>query len=158
MRRISSEAGAAVAKGFAVVPIPVFLFIAGAAIHDSRFKLPGAAAALALLGLYIWCVGRFAWSLMDEVLDGGDYLIVKRGAVADEICLSDIEDVSGSLFSRQRKLILTLRAKSAFGWRIVFVPSTSASDLAGITNVAADLRKRARAGTSQVAWNPERSS
>ena len=60
----------------------------------------------------------------DEVLDGGDYLFVRKDGIDEHVPLADIETVTESLWNRQPpKLELVLRAPGKLGRVISFVPA-----------------------------------
>lgn len=147
-RRISSDGATTSAKVFSCLPIPVAGLVLCVAIYNGQVGLSGSAAALALLAAYVWVARRFAWSMLDEVTDCGDCLLARRGAVQDKIFLRDIEDVIDRPFGRPPKAIVKLRARSAFGWNLVFVPARGEEAAGGVANIAADLRHRVRMAIS----------
>lgn len=61
--------------------------------------------------------------LADEVYDGGDYLLVKRGRIEDRIALSDIMNVNSSVMVNPPRITLRLARPSKFGDEVVFSPA-----------------------------------
>jgi len=55
------------------------------------------------------------FDLVDEVRDDGDALIVRNGGREERIALSDITNVSYSLFSNPRRVTLTIREAEGAG-------------------------------------------
>ncbi len=146
-RKISSDGATASAKAFSVLPFPLLGLMLAASIYNKQIGVLVAVGGVAFLGVYAWAVRRFVWSMIDEVTDCGDYLLAKRGAVEDKIFLSDIEGVIDRPYGRPPKAIVKLRAKSAFGWTVVFAMTTDKT-VGGIENIAADLRHRVRMASS----------
>jgi hypothetical protein len=80
--------------------------------------------------LFVWAAGAFAclvvWlqtdGLADEVLDGGDCLIVRMGTKAARVPIRDIESVNESVFFNYGRVTLRLMRPCVFGYRIVFQP------------------------------------
>jgi len=60
--------------------------------------------------------------LADEVLDGGDYLVVKNKGQQERIVLRDIMNVNYVSFQNPSRVTLTLRRASMFGDEVSFVP------------------------------------
>ena len=86
---------------------------------------------------------KLVWILADEVRDGGDFLVVRRGSVEDRVQLSDIMNVSMSQFTNPPRLSLRLRKPGKFGDEIVFSPSrTSAFNPFARNAIAEDLIQR----------------
>ena len=147
-RKISSDGATTSAKVFSCLPVPVAGLILAAAVYNGQVGMSGAVAGLALLGAYLWLIRRFVWSMLDEVMDCGDYLLARRGEVEDKIFLSDIEDVIDRPFGRPPKAIVKLGARSAFGWSLVFALTSDKAPAGGAGSTAADLRHRVRVARS----------
>ena len=143
-RKISSDGATTSAKVFSCLPFPLVGLMLAASIYNKQIEVWVAVAGLALLGVYAWLVRRFVWSMIDEVTDCGEYLLAKRGTVEDKIFLTDIEDVIDRPYGRPPKAIVRLRAKSAFGWSVVFAMTTERDAADGVKDIAADLRHRVR--------------
>ncbi len=149
-RKISADASTALAKVFAGLPFPIVGLMLAASVYNGQVGLSGVLAGLAFLAAYFWIARRFVWSLIDEVTDCGDYLLARRGRVEDRILLSDIEDIVDRPYARPPKAIVTLKARSAFGWSLVFALSPGRDEVDGSRSIAADLRHRVRLATGAV--------
>ena len=64
------------------------------------------------------------WNLADEVRDGGDYLLVRRGGKEERLPLSNVMNVGMSQFSNPRRLTLRLRKPGVLGDEVVFIPKS----------------------------------
>ena len=61
--------------------------------------------------------------LADEVLDGGDYLVVRKDGIVEQVPLAEIEEIKESIWQRQPPRVeLVLRAPGTFGRVITFIP------------------------------------
>jgi hypothetical protein len=65
---------------------------------------------------------KLVWDLADEVGDGGDFLLVRKGSVEDRIRLADVMNVSTGFSTRPPRLTLRLRSPGKFGDEIAFIP------------------------------------
>jgi hypothetical protein len=94
-----------------------------------------------VLGFFLF--RKLIWDMADEVRDGGDYLLVRRGDVEERVPLSNVMNVSLSQFTNPRRLTLRLRSAGKFGDEVVFIPASSFrfSPLAR-NPVAEDLMRR----------------
>ena len=87
---------------------------------------PGAAMPAVLIVCVLAVIyPKLVWSLADEVLDGGDYLLVKRGRLEDRIAFSDIMNVSASVMVNPPRITLRLARPSKFGDEVTFSPLRS---------------------------------
>ena len=80
-----------------------------------------AVITLIVIGILIGEQMRYAWRLADEVLDGGDYLIVKRGKDVVRIDFSQISDAASSSVLNATTVFLHLSAPCQFGDMIQFL-------------------------------------
>lgn len=83
--------------------------------------------------------------LADEVLDGGDHLIVRFGSRSTRVPLTDIESVSESTFTHRGRITLRLWRPGPFGSVIAFVaPRECLTDLMPLARgrIAEDLKER----------------
>jgi Ca2+/Na+ antiporter len=88
-------------------------------------------------------------NLADEVSDGGDFLLVRRGSVEERVQLSDIMNVSYDQSNKMPRLTLRLRKPGKFGDEIVFCPRHSIWIPSARNAIADDLIlrvERARSG------------
>jgi hypothetical protein len=147
MRKISSDATTAAAKAFPMLPGAGLVFMFCATGYEWTARGGSAIApllVLALLAALVWLTRKFVWSLMDEVYDDGNCLIVKRGSTEDKLEFSDIEDAIDRSFSRPSKVVLRMRCKSKFGWSIAFVPTTDKDVLVSAMSIGREIRHRSR--------------
>ena len=101
------------------------LFMTGGIFFDSEVTDRGWALAFAatigLLGFGI--IVALTAGMVDEVLDGGDYLRIRRGQVTRDVPLQLIEKVSESFFNKNPPQIeLVLKRSRPFGGVITFIP------------------------------------
>ena len=75
---------------------------------------------LAALGFILMKV--LIWGVMDEVIDCGDYLIVKYRGQEDRIPLSNIININWTTYQNPPSITLRLRNASKFGQTISFFP------------------------------------
>jgi hypothetical protein len=122
----------------------VLLFLASAILaglyrRDPMFLI--VPVVMLVFGFFMF--KRMVWILADEVRDGGDFLIVRRGSVEERVQLSDIMNVSMSQFTNPPRLSLRLRKPCKFGDEIVFSPPrTSVWNPFARNAVAEDLIQR----------------
>jgi hypothetical protein len=58
---------------------------------------------------------KLIWDLVDEVYDGGDFLVVKNRGRAQQVPLTDVMNVSSSTAMNPPRITLRLRGASASG-------------------------------------------
>jgi hypothetical protein len=75
--------------------------------------------ALVIGGFLYW---KLIWVLADEVYDGGDFLVVRRGGEEETIPLATIINVSAPFMSKTPRIILKLAHAGRFGNEIAFTP------------------------------------
>ncbi|MGN6113054.1 MAG: hypothetical protein ACTHOC_08620 [Luteimonas sp.] len=93
------------------------------------------------------------WTLADEVRDGGNFLVVRKGSVEERIPLADIINVGLSQFVNPRRLSLRLRRPGKLGDEIVFLPKQPALQFNPLARnaVAESLIKRVDAARQGAA-------
>ena len=67
---------------------------------------------------------KLVWDLADEVRDGGDFLLVRRGKVEERLLLENVMNVSMSQFTNPRRLTLRLRTAGKLGDEVAFIPKS----------------------------------
>jgi hypothetical protein len=72
---------------------------------------------------------KMIWVLVDEVKDGGDFLVARRGSEEATVYLSDIMNVSASTNMNPPQVTLKLAHPGKFGDELVFSPATSGFSL-----------------------------
>jgi hypothetical protein len=76
---------------------------------------------LAMVGLGGLFMRKVIWILMDEVLDDGDHLVVRKHGDEERIPLSEIVNISATP-GRPPTITLRLRHSGRFGDEIAFMP------------------------------------
>jgi len=100
-------------------------------------------APVLMLTLGFFLFRKLIWDLADEVRDGGDYLLVRRGDTEERVALSNVMNVSLSQFTNPRRLTLRLRKAGEFGDEVSFIPASTFSFSPFARNpVAEDLMRR----------------
>jgi hypothetical protein len=127
MRRLSSR------KTFfykRVFPIIWFGFLAffmaspfvtplmGGTTSGSPLAFLAVPALMMLIGYFF--MKKTVFDLVDEVLDGGDVLVIRNSGIEERVALSDIMNVSYSPLVSPPRVTLSLRRPSIFGDRISF--------------------------------------
>lgn len=111
-----------------VIPVLWFsglLIVAGGAILDgTAVEDP----TFLLAPIFMIVVGAFLmyfliWDLADEVLDGGDYLVFKRGSQEERIALTNVMNVNVSNNSNPPRITLRLVTPGEFGTSVAFLPA-----------------------------------
>ncbi len=77
---------------------------------------------LVMLPVLFIIMRKLVWDLVDEVYDGGDYLLVKKGDKEERIPLSNIMNVSATLMVNPPRITLRLVTPGRFGKEISFIP------------------------------------
>ncbi len=92
--------------------------LAGATRDDWMFLV--VPCAMAIFGFFLF--RRLLWDLADEVVDGGDYLLVKFRGSEERIPLSNIMNVSSSTNMNPPRIVLRLVSPGKFGSEVAFFP------------------------------------
>ena len=79
-------------------------------------------APLIALIIFLFLMKRLVFDLVDEVVDHGDYLLVRNGGREDRIALSDIMNINYQTLSSPPRATLSLRKPSVFGSKVTFCP------------------------------------
>jgi hypothetical protein len=80
-------------------------------------------AAMMVFGYFI--MKKLVFSLVDEVSDTGDALLIKNKDQVERVPLSEIINVSYSQFMNPPQVTLTLRRPSLFGTKVTFCAPVS---------------------------------
>lgn len=78
--------------------------------------------ASALIVLAVVIRRALVRDLADEVRDGGDYLLVRNGAIQEKLMVRDLATVSRGFGHNPERLILRLRRPGRLGDTIAFIP------------------------------------
>ncbi|MFZ3322651.1 MAG: hypothetical protein WA190_09775 [Usitatibacter sp.] len=124
MTRISSKQVYFLKWIFPVLFLVVMLVPIGIGLTVPRNPPPVAIffMPLVMIPILFLVLRKFVWDLMDEVYDGGDYLLVKKGDKEDRIALSNIMNVSATLMVNPPRVTLRLVNPSRFGKEVSFSP------------------------------------
>ena len=148
MRIISFRDTALFKRGFWLGAAAVIAAVAAPSALDGR--LVGAplvhATPLVILALFLaWFLGRMRiLALADEVIDCGDHLQVRRGALQDLVPFAAIAGVEVLTAHRLHRVSLRLHSPGRFGGRIEFWPPASLwGNLGAVQRFARELSVRA---------------
>jgi hypothetical protein len=111
-------------------------------LSHTRMDFISRGFALCILGSFlIYFLKRDIWGLADQVLDGGDYLLVRRGGKQERVLLNNVVNVDVTHQFNVAKIVLRFRTPTAFGEKIAFYPKVS-HRLGGRNDIADDLADR----------------
>ena len=105
--------------GFLAFIVVLILFTKNDRGGPPLFALVGP-AFMAVIGIFI--MKKMVWDLADEVMDAGDFLLVRFGTEQEQIPLSNIVNISYSYMMNPARVTLTLRTPSRFGNEVSFSP------------------------------------
>jgi hypothetical protein len=91
----------------------------GQSLQPMFFIVP---AVMMVFGYFI--MKKMVFSLVDQVFDAGDALLVKNGAQQERILLSDITNVSYTPMMNPPQVTLSLRQPTSFGDKVTFCAPT----------------------------------
>lgn len=126
----------------------VMFVTAPAAVDGSLWQNP--TPHLVVLAALIACVIYFYGKthihrLVDEVVDCGDHLTIRRGSTEENISFAKISAAEVAAAGGITRITIRLRDLAGFGGQIEFLPQASLwSNLPGIERVAAALTERAK--------------
>lgn len=121
--------------GFAVVAI------GSGELRTGQWMFLVLPCVMAVFGFFLF--KTLLWDLVDEVHDGGDYLLVKHKGEEQRIPLSNIMNVSASTHSNPPRITLRLVKAGKFGSEVSFSPPTRFSfNLFAKHPIAEDLMVR----------------
>ena len=133
-------------KVFPVVWSGVAVFVGAATVWRIATGADSPFEWLPFLGVAVagYVITRLVASeLADEVLDAGDHLRVRKGAIEIDVPLREIEAVKESLFQKQPPRIeLVLKAPGPFGRVIAFIPGRDSLMPLTRSELTHELRER----------------
>ncbi len=129
MTRISSKYLFLTKKGF---PLLWFGFLAFFIAESVAYKAYEEDVVFIVMPILMTVVGflvmkKMVWDLVDEVHDGGDFLVVRNRGVEDRVFLSNIMNVNASMYMNPKRITLRLAKPGKFGNEISFSPASSFS-------------------------------
>jgi len=109
-------------------PFPgMALVVLGAMLVGGVFSRPlqplSVLFALGLVASAVLIQRALARDLADEVVDGGDHLLVRSNGIEEKVMLSDVATIRRGFGHNPERLILTLRRPGRLGDTIAFIPS-----------------------------------
>ena len=96
----------------------VFAAINATATEDWFFVV----APLLMVPFGVIAMKKLVWTLVDEVYDGGDHLLVRNRGEEDRIPLSNIINVGAAVVGSSSPVTLRLAEPGKFGNEIAFLP------------------------------------
>lgn len=127
MKKISSRATAFHKKFFPLLWFGVLAFAFVVGLQKGRLELLWMPVLMAVLGFVI--MRKFVWDMVDEVYDGGDYLLIRKGGEEERIPLNNIMNVNASINANPPRVTLRLVKPGKFGSEVTFTPRTKVSFL-----------------------------
>ena len=109
---------------------------AGQAIEPATFVIP-----VFMMAIGYFFMRRLLFTLVDQVFDVGDALLVKNGAQQEQIPLADITNISYAQMMNPAHVTLSLRQPTSFGDKVTFCAPTRLIPFAS-SPVIDDLIKR----------------
>src|SRR6185312_12333110 len=130
------------------LPCVMYVVVCAWMLSDESKKphpdYPTLAITLVIGGVIMAAVfKRRMWSLADDVLDGGDHLIIRRGTREARIELANVSEVSVDS-GPPAKVTLQLKLPSEFGAKISFLPNPTSRNPLATSSIAEDLVQRVR--------------
>jgi hypothetical protein len=125
MTRLSSKATFFYKRVFPVLFIGfIVVFIAVPLLRAAEIgsfpPLSFLVVPVVMLFIFLFVMKKLVFDLVDEVVDQGDYLLVKNGGHEDRIALSDIMNINYQSMMSPPRVTLSLRQPSAFGSQVSF--------------------------------------
>lgn len=126
MTRISSKSTFFLKRVFPFLWFGTLALVLLAPFLATRDRRPFPYAVL-LMPLFMAVIGiivmkKLVFDLVDEVWDCGDALVVKDKGWEERIELTNIINVSSSLYTNPQRITLTLRDPCRFGKEVTFCP------------------------------------
>jgi hypothetical protein len=129
MRKISSGATTFHKKLFPLIwfgSLAAFLVMAlRGPLQEGQWMFLAMPLLMAAFGLVL--MKKLVWDLVDEVHDGGDHLIIRKGGEQERVPLSNIMNVSASTNSNPPRVTLRLVKPGKFGPEVTFPPQAKFS-------------------------------
>jgi hypothetical protein len=124
MKRISSGSLFFSKKVFPVLWFGILFVVLAISLVSGAYR---AVPVLVIMPVFMTVFGYFmikklVGDLVDEVFDGGDFLLVRNGDQEDRVPLSNIMNVSASMLINPPRITLRLIKPGKFGSEIAFSP------------------------------------
>jgi len=132
-----------------VLPTLAFIFVTVRMLESEskRARPQFAVLSAVIIGvgvIFVFVFKKRMWSLADEVLDGGDCLLVRFGQKQERVGLSNISDIHLESHLGATTVRLQLSAPSEFGAVISFLAKSESRNPFAANAVAEDLVARVR--------------
>lgn len=75
-----------------------------------------------MAGIGLAMMKQLFWDLVDEVHDGGDYLLIRKGDEQERVPLKNIMNVSATTYMNPPRVTLRLVNPGKFGSEVTFTP------------------------------------
>ncbi|MBU1641351.1 MAG: hypothetical protein KKG53_12820 [Proteobacteria bacterium] len=130
MQKISSKYTVFYKKGFPLLWFGFLAFffgislIGGAADKAPLFLI--VPCAMAVFGFFL--MKKSVWDLVDEVYDGGDFLLIRNKGKEERVALSNIIKVNASTDTKPPRITLRLVTPAWLGKEIPFSPEYKSSN------------------------------
>jgi hypothetical protein len=86
--------------------------------QDNRWAFIVIIVLMAVFGYFL--MRKVIWELVDEVLDGGDFLLIRQGADEERVPLADIMNVDEEPEMSPERITLQLVKPGKFGAKVSF--------------------------------------
>jgi hypothetical protein len=129
MKKISSSSTVLTKRALPLLWFGFLAFFVGRAmLTGAAHKDPMLLVVTVLMAVFgYFLMKRLLWNLVDEVYDGGDFLLIKNRGEEERVALSDIMNVSVSTYPNPSRITLKLVKPGKFGKEITFAPAASSA-------------------------------
>jgi hypothetical protein len=119
---------------------PLFAPYFGGTTSGSPMAFLLVPAVMMIVGYFM--MKKLVFDLVDEVLDAGDALVVRKGHLEGRIALADITNVGYAQFMNPPRVTLSLRHSGMFGDRVSFCAPVSLIPTFSTSPIIDELIKR----------------
>lgn len=105
---------------FGILALVTITILAAGHTHPAVLVMP---LVMAVFGYFI--MKKFVWDLADEVFDGGDFLLVRKGNLEQKIYLSDIVNIEHLGLSSPPRVTIMCRTPGLLGTEVAFIAPSS---------------------------------
>lgn len=146
MKKISSGATVFNKKIFPLIWFGFIAFVVVSALRGGAVE--EGKGLMLVMPIFVGVIGflitrKLTGDLADEVHDGGNYLLIRRGSEEDRVPLSNIMNVSASANVNPPRVTLRLLKPGKFGSEVAFTPVGRMSLFSRKNPIVEDLIERA---------------
>jgi hypothetical protein len=126
MVKISSKSTTFHKRVFPIIWIGFLVVFVASVLSRGEFqggKWPLLAMPVLVTALGFFLMKKLVWDLMDEVHDGGNFLLLRKGGEEERVPLSNIMNVSASTHTNPQRVTLRLVKPGRFGSEVAFAPT-----------------------------------